>query len=85
LPLVATAGLHKAPYSARHESDFICAALGGIALSEERQVNGYRQVQTAADTQHGTTILMIGARPEVETLLEIANGGFCHHDRYAEA
>jgi len=29
-------------YSARHENDFTYAALGGIALSEERQLNGYR-------------------------------------------
>ena len=32
----------KAPYSARHENDFTYAALGRIALSEERQLNGYR-------------------------------------------
>src|SRR6266511_2221193 len=32
----------KAPYSARHENDFRCAARAGIALSEERQLNGYR-------------------------------------------
>jgi hypothetical protein len=32
----------KAPYSARHENDFICAALAGVALSEERQLSGYR-------------------------------------------
>jgi hypothetical protein len=35
-------GSIKAPYSARPENDFICAALAGIALSEERQLNGYR-------------------------------------------
>ena len=35
-------GSIKAPYSARHESDFRCAGPGGIAVSEERQLNGYR-------------------------------------------
>src|SRR5438128_11383982 len=35
-------GSIKAPYSVRHENDFMCAALGGIALSEERQLNSYR-------------------------------------------
>jgi hypothetical protein len=35
-------GSIKAPYSARHENDFIRAGPGGIALSEERQLNGYR-------------------------------------------
>jgi hypothetical protein len=36
-------GSIKAPYSARHESDFIWAALAaGIAVSEKRQLNGYR-------------------------------------------
>jgi hypothetical protein len=42
LPLVATAGLHKGSTLARHENDFTCVALAGIALSEERQLNGYR-------------------------------------------
>ena len=35
-------GSIKAPYSARHENDFVCATLGGISLSEKRQLNGYR-------------------------------------------
>ena len=32
----------KARYSARHENDFVRAGPGGIALGEERQLNGYR-------------------------------------------
>ncbi len=32
----------KAPYSARHGSGFRCAALGGNAVSEKRQLHGYR-------------------------------------------
>jgi hypothetical protein len=35
-------GSIKAPYSARHENGFRCAARAGLALSEERQLNGYR-------------------------------------------
>jgi hypothetical protein len=35
-------GSIKAPYSVRHEEDSTRARLGGIALSEERQLNGYR-------------------------------------------
>jgi hypothetical protein len=35
-------GSIKAPYSARNENDFTCAALAGIALSEARQLHGYR-------------------------------------------
>ena len=35
-------GSIKAPYSARHENDFVRAGPGGIALSEEPQLNGYR-------------------------------------------
>src|SRR2546430_17440699 len=42
LPLVATAGLHKGSILRRHENDCRCAARAGIALSEERQLNGYR-------------------------------------------
>jgi hypothetical protein len=42
LPPVATAGLHKGSISARNENDFTCAALAGIALSEARQLHGYR-------------------------------------------
>jgi hypothetical protein len=41
LPLVATAGLHKRSILRRHEQDFVCAVLAGIALSEERQLHGY--------------------------------------------
>jgi hypothetical protein len=43
-------GSIKAPYSARHENDFICAALAGIALSEERQLNGYRVPASSKST-----------------------------------
>jgi hypothetical protein len=35
-------GSIKAPYSARHEDDFIRAELAGIASSAERQLSGYR-------------------------------------------
>ena len=42
LPLVATAGLHKRSILRRHDKDFVCAVLAGIALSEERQLHGDR-------------------------------------------
>jgi hypothetical protein len=42
LPPVATTGLHKGSILGSHESDFRCAGPGGIAVSEERQLNGYR-------------------------------------------
>jgi hypothetical protein len=35
-------GSIKAPYSVRHENDFLRAALARIALSEERPLTGYR-------------------------------------------
>jgi hypothetical protein len=42
LPLVATAGLHKGSILRSHENGFKRSGLAGIALSEERQLNGYR-------------------------------------------
>jgi hypothetical protein len=42
LPPVATAGLHKGSILRSDEHDFIRAGLGGIVLSEGRQLSGYR-------------------------------------------